>query len=268
MAVETMRGCGYRKVGGLYLVGGELEAGCDRLPVELTVCPCCNQGIKPARGWSWINPEAFLTDDHANLDDGKCSCPPACPVCNPSMHFRPDERAGLLWIGEAFYKTPADFTAEAARQGVSRRISSLPKGFEVGKTWVFFAHRKCSHGTQECAACGGDGLPPVEARTSGDLYCAVCGGTGKVKPTFPGIFIVFRPRALERIVKQSEFDHYKAVTKENVLKVLDGGKWYDLVPKEDEVFWRLKRDTDRGITLVPVPDDDPDHQSRNGKDDD
>lgn len=39
MAVETKRGCGYRKIGGLYLVAGNLSEPCDRLPWPLHVYP-------------------------------------------------------------------------------------------------------------------------------------------------------------------------------------------------------------------------------------
>lgn len=54
MAIEARRGCGYRKVGGIYLVGGGIGVPCDRLPYPLTVCPCCSQGVKQGRGWTWV----------------------------------------------------------------------------------------------------------------------------------------------------------------------------------------------------------------------
>jgi hypothetical protein len=48
MAIERKRGCGYRKVGGMYLVGDEgIWVPCDRLPIILDVCPACGGGIKP-----------------------------------------------------------------------------------------------------------------------------------------------------------------------------------------------------------------------------
>ncbi len=57
---ESKRGCGYRKQGGLYLMAGGPSAECGKLPLELTVCPCCGAGIKPARGWTWVNAEALF----------------------------------------------------------------------------------------------------------------------------------------------------------------------------------------------------------------
>ena len=64
MAIEQKRGCGYRKVGGLYMVGGGIGVPCDRLPYELTVCPCCSQGVKQSRGWTWIDVAKFFQGMH------------------------------------------------------------------------------------------------------------------------------------------------------------------------------------------------------------
>lgn len=296
MATEKKRGCGYRKIGGLYLVTDGGGSPCDRLPFELDVCPTCGGGIKPARGWSWFSPAGLFLDDHLGgigaetvIGEGDfsehegftpCSCPDACPVCHVRKHFEwrsddgadgPDKdyiRAGLLWVGEQHYPRPQDFAAESALQGISRRISTLPKGFIVGHTWVFLAHRKCSRGPRACPDCQGGGLPQPDAALTGNLFCPRCKGSGTDEPTFKGIFMAFRPQRIERVVKQSEYDHFKALFAAHVRTVLEGGKWYNFVPDQDEIFWRLKRDTDRGITLVPVPDDDPDHQPRNGKEDD
>lgn len=242
MAVEAARGCGFRKVGGLYLVGGELAAPCDRLPWLLDVCPCCGAGIKFTRGWTWIDPVQLFQGDHdteTSRGAKDCYCDPGCPVCFPSMHFdsdgdRPrDGQAGLLWIGEKFYPTPADFVREGAAQGISRRISCIPHHFKVGRTWVFLAHIKAV-------------LAPVHNAD----------GLFKVENEFkPGIFAAFRPRRIERIVLQSEFDLFKSVMDligtEELEKCLN--------QKQVEICLRLKSDTDRGITLVPVPDDDKDH---------
>jgi len=130
MAVEPKRGCGFRKVGGLYIVGGRLQGDCCKLPIPLHVCPVCAQGIKQTRGWSWIDPRPWL-GEHCSLDQF------ACPAADPGGM---GERVGLLWIGRAFYPTPGTFMHEAAIHGVSRRIAALPRGFELGEHWVFLAH--------------------------------------------------------------------------------------------------------------------------------
>lgn len=183
---EGIRGCGYRRVGGLYLVsdpGGEV---CDRLPFELTVCPCCGQGIKPARGWTWVKPDKLFGGGHYELSknvkiDSNTSiyhpelCPEDnCPVCRPAML---GERAGLLWIGERFYPSPTDFMREAREMGVSRRIKAVPKGFIVGEHWVLLAHRKAV--TWES----------VDVSKYEKIFELVL-----------GIFHVFKPTRLEKIV--------------------------------------------------------------------
>lgn len=133
MAVEPRRGCGYRKIGGLYLVSGPGGMPCDRLPFPLTICPTCNQGIKQTRGWTWVTPNTLFGGMHSDCMDGWHTC----PVCQPT----PD-RAGLLWIGEKFYPTPTEFHMEAADLGISRRIKAIPRGFEIRKTWILLAHPK------------------------------------------------------------------------------------------------------------------------------
>ncbi len=180
MAIELRRGCGYRKVSGLYLVGGALDAPCHRLPFPLTVCPCCGGGIKQARGWTWVDPVRLL---------GECVCTSlykphyeVCPVCNPMLFAfertagegqapELDKRCGLLWIGGAFYKSPAEFIYEGKTLGVSRRIAAIPRGFVVGKTRVLLAHAKACI-TQDD---GGDRMGP-------------------------GIFAMFTPQRIEKIV--------------------------------------------------------------------
>lgn len=140
MAVEPRRGCGYRKVGGLYLVGGGMAAPCGKLPLPLSVCPACGGGIKPSRGFTWVNPSLlFLSGPCGDSDGGWGRCN-MCPLLIPSGM---GSSAGLLWCGERFYPTPEHFELEARTMGVSRRINCVPRGFEIGKTWVLMAHRLC-----------------------------------------------------------------------------------------------------------------------------
>ena len=95
MAVEAKRGCGYRKVGGLYLVSDGLGIPCDRLPITLEVCPCCGAGIKPARGWTWVDVPTLVKGNHmvagvvpdpsgrgTTPNAVPCGCPHFCPLCH------------------------------------------------------------------------------------------------------------------------------------------------------------------------------------------
>lgn len=168
-SVEGKRGCGYRKAGGLYLVSGGYGRYCGALPIPLDVCPTCHQGIHPARGWTWVNLKALRGDKPCVQSVG----PDYCDSCA----FFTIEKAGLLWIGEKFYKTPHDFDNETVAMGISRRISQIPHDFKLGETWVAIAHRKAIPG------------PLVLGE----------------EPTFtPGIFHLFRPTAIEYIVKDDD----------------------------------------------------------------
>jgi len=129
---EAARGCGFRKPGGLYLVARGPGRPCGKLPLPLEICPTCGAGIKPTRGWTWVNSTALAATVACRLPE----CDGLCPMA------RGVGRAGLLWIGEKFYPRPADWLDEAQRMGVSRRIATVPRDFELGKTWVLAAHRK------------------------------------------------------------------------------------------------------------------------------
>lgn len=149
--IEGPRGCGYRQPGGLYLVSGQMAEPCHRLPWVLEVCPVCKAGIKPSRAWTWV--------DGVSLFSPGCKSPEGprreplthydihcerCIICNPSLLDPQLEgrESGLIWVGEKFYRTAHEFTVEAAAMGISRRITAIPRGFKIGETWVFLAHRK------------------------------------------------------------------------------------------------------------------------------
>lgn len=196
---EGPRGCGYRKGGGMYLVSSGLGEPCERLPLPVEVCPTCGHGVKPARGFAWLNGEDFFAPAH--IEHGGATHDKRCPLgTRPSVDGKAPNivadriiaeatgfddkdlsRMGLLWIGEKFYATVAHFTEEAARMGVSRRISQLPRDFEPGKTWVGLGHRKAISRITE----------------NKEL--------GKAEVVFtPGIFRIFRPQRVEYVLKGTE----------------------------------------------------------------
>ena len=179
MATEAKRGCGWRKVGGLYLVGSGAGVPCDRLPIPIEVCGCCGQGIKQTRGWTWVDMAGLVGGDHKiSVAHGEpavtpCGCTHGfCPICHNVAAIG---KAGLLWIGAQFYPTIEVFEAETKALGISRRITTVPRGFEIGKSWVLFAHAR--------------GV----VKPSGDL-------TAKF---VPAIFRVWQPQRIERIFNES-----------------------------------------------------------------
>ncbi|GAH57976.1 unnamed protein product, partial [marine sediment metagenome] len=132
MAVELRRGCGFRKVGGMYLCGEFISSPCDRMPFPLTTCPVCGQGIKVSRGFTEVNPYQ-LWGMHQDCKDHFRPC----FLCDPQ-----DEPAYIMNVGEKYYKTPQDFVKEALAMGISKRIPFIPKGLELGKTVIYLAHSK------------------------------------------------------------------------------------------------------------------------------
>jgi hypothetical protein len=175
---EQKRGCGYRQPGGMYMVAPSAFEPCHRLPIELHVCPVCNGGIKPARGWTWVQPDKLLggyCEKFSPVEGVTPHCE-RCVACNPSA-----ERAGLIWIGEGFYKTPAAYMAEVKSLGLSRRVTNIPKGFKAGETVVYLVHPKA---VKESVI--------GEDRDSVEIVYK------------PGIFTAFRPTAIEYILKGDE----------------------------------------------------------------
>jgi hypothetical protein len=174
MAAEKRRACGYRKVGGLYLVSDGLGASCCKLPIILKTCPCCGNGVKQARGWTWIDPSPWIKGECKSWNGKKSMAGGFCPLADPRVL---GQRVGLLWIGEQFYPTPEAFAEEANEMGISRRITAVPRGFKVGEHWVFLAH------------------PKLERSINPDTKEAEWAG---------GVFRVFKPTRIEKIITESQ----------------------------------------------------------------
>ena len=219
-SVETKRGCGWRQPGGLYLVSGQLSEPCPRLPVEMTVCSCCGQGIRPARGFTWVDGGKLIPPTEHGTPGHSQVCPLAPKQLretdSPDAETRPGDymyggggelvsrlgdRTGLIWIGEAHYKTAREFMQEAARMGVSRRITAVPRDFKVGETWVLLGHRKAVL----TGYLGDDGEQyTVEQYLSREMPYQENGGPEAIFS--PGIVTAFKPTAIEYIVKGDETD--------------------------------------------------------------
>lgn len=189
-ALETERGCGFRKAGGMYLVGPAVFASCDRLPSPIAPCGECGFEPRQVRGHAWVS--GRLLGDHKvptgwNGARMRCrervpkSSPLAghgCPVCNAGSQLRL-----LMWVGAANY-TPHEFVSEASGLGISKRISEIPVGLVLGETWVLLAHPD---------AC----FEPV-SWTFRWLF-----GDGEVG-TSPGIISAFVPQRIELILRKSQ----------------------------------------------------------------
>lgn len=194
---EESRGCGYRKPGALYLVSDGVGEDCSKLPIRLETCPCCGQGIKPNRSWTWLKPNALIDPEPHGTDEHSAHCPLATGV----------DRCGLIWIGGSFYPTPAAFVDEAKRMGISRRIVTVPRGFEIGE-YVFLAHREADW--DPCPDCGDSQHPGKVVQKRGTkmlpviehVDCETCKGQGKL--SVKAIFYVFKPDRIEYVVTGKE----------------------------------------------------------------
>lgn len=190
MAQEAKRGCGYRRVGGMYLCGGYSFTQCDRLPYLLDVCPVCGGGVKVSRGFTEINPLA-LFDNHEPCKEGASRWD--CHMCAPKGDI-----AYIMGVGESFYSTPEVFMKEALEMGISKRIPHtwLPRGLEVGKTVIYLAHPKAcmikiTHSQQRLPLLPSHPEQPrfIEAQ---EIVSAM------------GIFTAFIPQRIEKLIWESQ----------------------------------------------------------------
>ena len=213
--LEPRRGCGYRRLGKIYVIGAGLSYPCHRLPMNLEPCPVCGSGIKFTRGWIEIQPDKLF----GNCNDSKCECKlnkdrwGKCPVCEPPEH------GYILWVGEKFY-TPKSFIEEASRLGISKAVAYVPKNLEVGKTVVYLAHKKA-------------GRKLVEDKET---------LTGMKEVEVPAIFYAFVPTRLEVLLKKSEATEEKieSYEKRGIDVVIVPDDYEEMVKKSNEEY-RKKR---------------------------
>jgi len=171
---DQVRGCGYRKEGGLYLMGEGKGVACGKLPLPIGICPTCGHGVKVSRGFTWISPVELFGDVRCPNETYDCQGCHLSTFGVNQMH-----NAGMIWVGSKYYEFTEDFTDEAMVQGVSRRINFIPHDFILGKTWIFLAHR---HGISR----------------GGEMTAAL------PEPWTPAIFHVFLPTAIEYVVKPDD----------------------------------------------------------------
>lgn len=188
MSVEQIRGCGYRKVNGLYLCGKFIHIPCDRMPFPLTVCPVCGQGIKVSRGFTQVNPYR-LWGIHENCKDHFRPC----FLCDPQ-----DQPAYIMLVGEKYYKTPVEFLDEAFSMGISKRIPFIPKGLELGTTVIYLAHNKAIK--VNVAAAVQQAMSILEGE---DTQQPKLVETDRVEKKL-GIFCAFIPNRVEKLLWESK----------------------------------------------------------------
>ncbi len=211
MAQEKLRGCGFRKVGGVYLVGAGLQIACDRLPIPLEVCPTCGEGLKFSRNPRQIDAYKMFGDHIFWKPETHDYCPEDyCYVCRPPS----DVSSYIMGVGERHY-TPESFIKEAMEMGVSKRISAIPRNLVVGKSVVFLSHKKAIvHKTMKCPKCKSDkvvscpGSINKEPLADINYICQGCLLEFEIplsEETYQhGIFYALKPQRIEKIYWTTE----------------------------------------------------------------
>lgn len=199
MAVEKQRGCGYRIVNKLYLVGTGVAMSCDRLNYDLHACPTCSGGVHVSRTMAYLDWNRYAGKHAAGKG---CSCGEGCPVCNP-----PNKNVGLMLVGSRYYGTPEAFIKEALSMGISKRIPAIPKGITLGESWVFFYHPKA--GSPQPKLCP-DGTPQLDKS-----------GNQIIEPT-PAVFYAFKPERIEMLIWQKDAtpDKLKELEKRGITPII------------------------------------------------
>lgn len=186
--MEIKRGCGWRKISGLYLCGDFVPVLCDKLPLPLKICPCCGNGIKLGRNLTAVNPLKLFGVHRYCADKFQ-----PCFVCQPS-----EDKAYIIRIGEQFYKTVDEYVSESKRLGFSRRIAQIPRDFILGKTVVYLAHINACLENEPTEV-------QTELKVNPPEIAPRLLETTKVKRVM-GIFTAFIPQRIEKIYWQSALD--------------------------------------------------------------
>lgn len=206
---DQKRGCGWRKGGGTYLMGGSAFSACGKLPLPLDgICECCGSPVIPQRemkggGIDYLLPRTLRKFDAARLF-GAVTCKDESAACNGCL-INHTATGYLIGVGTKNY-SPTSFLEEAGRLGLSKRIAQIPREFKVGESVVFLAHREV--------------VPRVkvveEAHEVETVLHSGEGGEGGVGSALipektetvmvPGVFCIFIPDRIEYVVRGDESD--------------------------------------------------------------
>ena len=235
MAIESIRGCGFRFVNAVYLCGSGLISPCDRPPIVLEACPTCGSGdIGTVRAPRKIQPlellgehliERTIPDESGTAHSDVCDEHPICVICNPSLAL---ESAYILGVGKRYY-SPSSFIDEVKKLGVSKRIGFIPKEMKLGESWVYLTHPEAGFKDFEKHEWEGE-IPKC-------VYCQSVWHSnqseaekGTCKRKVPAVFYAFRPERFEMLLFKK-----------------------DATPEKIEELEK------RGITVKLVENDDKDH---------
>jgi len=189
--IEAKRGCGFRKVNALYLVGNYIPVACDRLPLLIGACPVCGQGFHFTRSMTEIDP-LRLWGIHQ-----PCRDQPTCMMCYPPSS---QAKVGhyIMTVGKKYY-SPKSFLDEAGRMGISKRIPFIPKRLVLGSTVIYLAHPEAVEVKESPAL--QEALAIVEGPSERKQQKLL--EVERVQKTM-GIFCAFIPQRVEKLIRRSD----------------------------------------------------------------
>lgn len=170
------RECGLRKPGGFYFVGDVPEDDMNGWLPRACRCSCDIKFLKGSRNVQKFVPYDAYPELRPESKDPRKFAP-----------FQPEEVVWVVTIGVQHYPTVESYINEAKRQGISRYVKEIPRGFKIGTSWVFLLHPNAFQ--REVIL--GDGMF----------------ATQKVVKE-PGIIAVFKPTAIQYVVTGDETDEY------------------------------------------------------------
>lgn len=106
---------------------------------------------------------------------------------------------------------------EGRDMGISRRIKAVPKGFKVGETWVAVGHIEAIPGGY-VTDFEKQGLCLEHEPNAKGTACKRC--KAKKEKGKPAIFQVFRPTAIEYVVKGTESEKELEAIEERGIKLV------------------------------------------------
>lgn len=198
--IREKRGCGYRKEGAFYFAGAYNPAPCGKLPLLLTICPCCGSGLKFSRSVTWFSPAKFFNDVNCIAPAWRCSDKTPCSL----LKIDPDLKSVLMWVGEKFYNQNK-FIDEAINKGICKRIPFIPREFKLGTTRIFLAMKKIIENAED------------------------------PEKKLPAIFCSFVPQRIEYIIKPGDPDKkLKALEKRGVTLIKEVEPQTELLEQIEE----------------------------------
>jgi hypothetical protein len=231
MAVEARRGCGYRKAGGLYLVTEALGEPCERLPLPLDRCPTCGSGIEQTRAFQWIKPAVVF--DNPKIKPCKSSSDRPSDADTAHTRYFRTHCSRCVICTPGLLETHAEPTDKVGLVWVGEKYYPTPEAWAKEAAQLGVSKRISSIPKELVVGKSWIFVAhPNAIATEKKLPPGPDELLGKTEIVYsPGIYHAFVPKRIELVVTPS----------------MEREEWVQELVEKNKV------------TLVRVPEDDPDH---------